>query len=201
MKVLHVVGARPNFMKIEPVMAEMERFPECFEQLLVHTGQHYDYLMSRAFFEDLQLREPDIHLDVGSGSHAQQSARIMMRFEEVLEAEQPDLVVVVGDVNSTLACALVASKLSTPVAHVEAGLRRPVVGDQGQAAAGGGHQRVLGLLLLGEAAARLQRVGDFLERGLDGLLVARHVLVAAHFRHVQVGPVTAAAEDRQGDAR
>jgi UDP-N-acetylglucosamine 2-epimerase (non-hydrolysing) len=122
MKIMNVVGARPNFMKIAPIMREMNRFPE-IHSLLVHTGQHYDFEMSQIFFQDLDLPKPDFHLDVGSGSHAVQTARVMMTFEKVLEQEKPDLVLVAGDVNSTLACALVASKLCIPVAHVEAGLR------------------------------------------------------------------------------
>ncbi len=123
MKILHVVGARPNFMKIAPIMAETARHPEQFSQRLVHTGQHYDERMSRAFFEDLRMPKPDIDLEVGSGSHAEQTARIMLAFEPVCMRERPDLVVVVGDVNSTLACALTAKKLGIAVAHVEAGLR------------------------------------------------------------------------------
>jgi UDP-N-acetylglucosamine 2-epimerase (non-hydrolysing) len=122
-KVLQVVGARPNFMKIAPIVEEMTRYPGRFQQVLVHTGQHYDDEMSQVFFDDLGLPEPDVYLGVGSGSHAQQTAQVMLAFESVLLEEQPDLVLVVGDVNSTLACALVATKLHVPVAHVEAGLR------------------------------------------------------------------------------
>ena len=120
---MHVVGARPNFMKIAPIMAEMGCYPDCWQQTLVHTGQHYDENMSQVFFEDLALPRPDIYLGVGSGSHAQQTARIMAAFEPVLLEEAPDWLIVVGDVNSTVACALVAAKLGVPVAHVEAGLR------------------------------------------------------------------------------
>jgi len=122
MKVTNVTGARPNFMKIAPLMKEMKKFPE-IHPLLVHTGQHYDEKMSKLFFEDLQIPKPDIDLEVGSASHAVQTARIMIAFEQVLLKEQPDLVVVVGDVNSTIGCALPAVKLHIPVAHVEAGLR------------------------------------------------------------------------------
>jgi UDP-N-acetylglucosamine 2-epimerase (non-hydrolysing) len=122
MKILTVAGARPNFMKVAPLMEEMARHPS-IERILVHTGQHYDATMSGAFFDDLQMSEPTHYLGVGSGSHAEQTARVMLEFEKVLVAESPDLVVVVGDVNSTLACALVAAKLRVPVAHVEAGLR------------------------------------------------------------------------------
>ena len=123
MKILHVVGARPNYMKVAPVLDEMARWPGRFEQVLVHTGQHYDNNMSRVFFEDLALREPDEYLGIGSGSHAQQTAQAMLAFEPVVVKHAPDWVMVVGDVNSTLACALVCSKLGIPVAHVEAGLR------------------------------------------------------------------------------
>ena len=123
MKIIHVVGARPNFMKIAPIMSEVAQQPDTFEQILVHTGQHYDANMSKVFFEDLGLPQPDIYLGVGSGSHAEQTARVMLAFEPVLLREQPALVLVVGDVNSTLACTLVAKKLHVPVAHVEAGLR------------------------------------------------------------------------------
>jgi len=122
MKVINVVGARPNFMKIAPLVEEMWKVAS-IRPLLVHTGQHYDLAMSGAFFEDLEIPEPDFFLGVGSGSHAEQTARVMVEFEKVLENERPDLVLVVGDVNSTLACALVAAKLLIPVAHVEAGLR------------------------------------------------------------------------------
>ena len=121
-KILAVVGARPNFMKIAPILWELARRPG-LEACLVHTGQHYDLRMSTLFFEDLHIPRPDIDLGVGSGSHATQTAEVLKRFEPVLIAEKPDLVMVVGDVNSTLACALAAAKLSIPVAHVEAGLR------------------------------------------------------------------------------
>ena len=122
MKIVNVVGARPNFMKIAPLIEEMKRYPQ-IEQILVHTGQHYDSNMSKLFFGELGIPEPDIYLGVGSDSHAKQTAEIMKRFEDVLIKEKPDLLIVVGDVNSTLACSLVASKLHIKVAHVEAGLR------------------------------------------------------------------------------
>ncbi len=122
-KILNVVGARPNFMKVAPIHRQMLRKPEIFEPILIHTGQHYDDRMSKFFFNDLGLPEPDVFLGVGSGSHAEQTARIMIEFEKVCLKYQPDLVLVVGDVNSTAACSLVASKLWIPVAHVEAGLR------------------------------------------------------------------------------
>ena len=122
MKIINVVGARPNFMKIGPLIDEMKKHIR-IESILVHTEQHYDENMSRLFFDQLKLPEPDIYLGVGSGSHAQQTARIMLEFEKVLIKEKPDLVIVVGDVNSTIACALTASKLQIKIAHVEAGLR------------------------------------------------------------------------------
>src|SRR5438105_11184333 len=122
MKILHVVGARPNFMKVAPVLAELKKVPRV-EQILVHTGQHYDPRMSDVFFQDLGMPAPDAHLGAGSGSHAQQTAKIMIEFEPVLLREKPDVVVVAGDVNSTVAVALVAAKLGIPVAHIEAGLR------------------------------------------------------------------------------
>lgn len=122
-RILHIVGARPNFMKIAPIMREMAKYPAEFEQILVHTGQHYDVNMSQVFFDELEMPRPDVNLEVGSGSHAQQTALIMQRFEPVVLEYKPDWVIVPGDVNSTLACALVASKLGVKVAHVEAGLR------------------------------------------------------------------------------
>ncbi len=121
MKLLLVVGARPNFMKVAPLLRRAKaRGHDCS---LVHTGQHYDENMSGSFFRDLQMPHPDRHLEVGSGTHAQMTAKVMMAFEPVVEELQPDVVVVVGDVNSTVACTLVCSKLMVPVAHVEAGLR------------------------------------------------------------------------------
>ncbi|MBN1136382.1 MAG: UDP-N-acetylglucosamine 2-epimerase (non-hydrolyzing) [Anaerolineae bacterium] len=122
MRILNVVGARPNLMKMAPIVAEMARHPE-IEQTLLHTGQHYDKAMSGIFFEQLGLPAPDIYLGVGSGSHAWQTAQIMIGFERVCQELRPELVVVVGDVNSTLACSITAVKLWIPVAHVEAGLR------------------------------------------------------------------------------
>jgi UDP-N-acetylglucosamine 2-epimerase (non-hydrolysing) len=110
-------------MKIAPIMREMSKFPQTFEQILVHTGQHYDALMSQVFFDELELPRPDVNLEVGSGSHSWQTAQVMLRFEPAVLSFKPDWVIVVGDVNSTLACALVCSKLGVRVAHVEAGLR------------------------------------------------------------------------------
>ena len=140
-RLLHVAGARPNFMKVAPVMAAVDAWNATkapgagevarrasdpgrhFFQSLVHTGQHYDDAMSDVFFRDLGLPTPDHYLEVGSGSHARQTAEVLRRLEPVLLAERPDLVVVVGDVNSTIAAALCAAKLQIPVAHIEAGLR------------------------------------------------------------------------------
>jgi UDP-N-acetylglucosamine 2-epimerase (non-hydrolysing) len=121
-KIICVAGARPNFMKIAPLMEAMKASP-LIEPILVHTGQHYDEKMSKLFFEDLEIPKPDIELEVGSGSHAVQTARIMERFESILIQEMPHLILVVGDVNSTIACALTAAKMTIPIAHVEAGLR------------------------------------------------------------------------------
>jgi UDP-N-acetylglucosamine 2-epimerase (non-hydrolysing) len=122
-KLVLVVGARPNFMKAAPILFELGRHAEEFRCVLVHTGQHYDARMSDIFFQDLGLPAPDKFLGVGSGTHAVQTAQTMIAFEPVLLAERPDWVVVVGDVNSTIACTLVAVKLGIQVAHVEAGLR------------------------------------------------------------------------------
>ena len=123
LKVINVVGARPNFMKVAPIVAAMKKRPSKFLPLVVHTGQHYDASMSDSFFRDLDLPQPDTHLEVGSASHAAQTAAVMERFEPVVLTEKPDWVLVVGDVNSTIACALVCVKLGVKVAHVESGLR------------------------------------------------------------------------------
>lgn len=123
MRVFNVVGARPNFMKIAPIHRAMNSNGNHYNARLIHTGQHYDERMSKLFFDDLELPVPDVYLGVGSGSHAEQTAKVMIEFEKVCLQERPDLVVVVGDVNSTMACSIVASKLRIPVAHVEAGLR------------------------------------------------------------------------------
>jgi UDP-N-acetylglucosamine 2-epimerase (non-hydrolysing) len=121
-KVILVAGARPNFMKIAPVIIQMRK-SRYLEPALVHVGQHYDQSMSGVFFEDLSIERPRVNLNVGSGSHAVQTAEAMKRFEEFILNEKPDLVVVVGDVNSTLAASLVAAKLNIKIAHIEAGLR------------------------------------------------------------------------------
>jgi UDP-N-acetylglucosamine 2-epimerase (non-hydrolysing) len=133
MKIISVVGARPNFMKIAPFIRAIEKYntqlpgsgsdKEAIEHLLVHTGQHYDDRMSRAFFQALNIPEADINLGIGSGSHAEQVGQTMIAFEQVLLKEQPDWVVVVGDVNATLACSVTAKKLEIKVCHIEAGLR------------------------------------------------------------------------------
>ena len=121
--VMCVVGARPNFMKMAPILRALAQHSPPIPALLVHTGQHYDTDMSKKLFVDLGLPQPDINLEVGSGSHAQQTAEVMRRFEPALDEHRPSCVLVVGDVNSTLACTLVAVKKDVPVAHVEAGLR------------------------------------------------------------------------------
>lgn len=123
LKILNIVGARPNFMKIAPVVREMRAREREFQPLIVHTGQHYDQAMSDSFFADLDIPAPDFHLEIGSHSHAVQTARIMTAFEPIVLQEKPDWVLVVGDVNSTIACALVCAKLNVKIAHVEAGLR------------------------------------------------------------------------------
>jgi UDP-N-acetylglucosamine 2-epimerase (non-hydrolysing) len=126
-KWLLVVGARPNFMKIAPLIRAVKAYNDSngagILPFLVHTGQHYDFNMSDAFFRDLDLPQPDLHLGVGSGNHGEQTGKVLIAFEKVLLEQKPDLVIVVGDVNSTLACALAAVKLHIPVAHVESGLR------------------------------------------------------------------------------
>src|SRR2546428_10568582 len=128
MKVLNVVGARPNFMKLALIVEEMKEVRD-LTSILLHTGQHYDDGMSDVFFRDLGIPIPDVYLDVGSGTHPEQTARTMLEFEKDCSREKPDLVVVVGEENSTTACAIAAAKLVIPVAHVAAGLRncdRPV---------------------------------------------------------------------------
>jgi len=123
MRIAYVVGARPNFVKMAPVIAELRRQMPEGSHILIHTGQHYDRLMSDVFLEELGVPAPDHMLGVGLASHAVQTARVMERIEPVLEEEHPDLVIVPGDVNSTLAATLVAVKLGIPVAHLESGLR------------------------------------------------------------------------------
>lgn len=131
MKIISVVGARPNFMKVAPIHRAIQKHNEFnkstnhpeINHLICHTGQHYDEKMSKIFFEDLELPEPDFYLGVGSGTHAEQTGKVMMEFEKVLLQEKPDYVLVVGDVNSTIACTLTAAKLHIKTIHVEAGLR------------------------------------------------------------------------------
>ena len=122
MKIFLIAGARPNFMKIAPIARAFDQQSQ-LRYKIVHTGQHYDANMSDVFFEELGIRQPDYYLGVGGGTHAQQTAKIMIGFEEICENDRPDLVMVVGDVNSTLACSIVAKKMQIKVAHVEAGLR------------------------------------------------------------------------------
>lgn len=128
MKIISVVGARPNFMKMAPIHKEFEKQSavggqQAVEHLICHTGQHYDEKMSKVFFNDLELPKPDFYLGAGSGSHAEQTAKIMIEFEKVLLQVKPDIVMVYGDVNSTVACSLVAAKMGVKIAHVESGLR------------------------------------------------------------------------------
>ena len=123
MKILVVVGARPNFMKVAPFLTELHKFPDEFDPLLVHTGQHFDFQMSEVFFADLDLPEPRYYLHAGNGNPAHQTAEIIDKLDPLLERENPDLVVVVGDVTSTPACAMAASKRDVAIAHIEAGLR------------------------------------------------------------------------------
>jgi UDP-N-acetylglucosamine 2-epimerase (non-hydrolysing) len=122
MKIINVVGARPNFIKIAPIMRQMRK-SSIIEPILLHTGQHYDIEMSKCFFQELNIPAPDISLEVGSDSHAKQVARIMERFDDVCDEQNPDVILVVGDVNSTMACSLVAAKKSIKIIHVEAGIR------------------------------------------------------------------------------
>jgi len=123
MKIITVAGARPNFIKIAPLCRAFNKKKDRFEHLICHTGQHFDKNMSKIFFEQLEMPEPDFNLGVSGGSHADQTARIMLEFEKIMNQHKPDLILVPGDVNSTLACSVVASKLGTKIGHVEAGLR------------------------------------------------------------------------------
>jgi len=123
MKIISVVGARPNFMKVAPIHKEFKIYEKKITSLICHTGQHFDEKMSKVFFDNLELPKPNFYLGVGSGSHAEQTAKIMIEFEKMLINEKPDMIIVVGDVNSTVACSLAAAKLNIKIAHVEAGLR------------------------------------------------------------------------------
>ena len=192
---IHVIGARPNYMKIAPLMESL-RTVEGLRQVLVNTGQHYDDMMARAFVRDLGLPTPDYDLGVGSASHAVQTARVMMEFEKICTAERPDLVVVVGDVNSTLAASLVAAKLLIPVAHVEAGLRsgdrtmpeeinRLVTDRISDLLLAPSPDAVENLRAEGEPAAKIHLVGNIM---IDSLL--RH-LPAATLDRIRDVPVTA----------
>ncbi len=122
-KIALIVGARPNFMKAAPIMKRLRELKEHFSPLLIHTGQHYDDAMSKVFFDDLNMPQPDVYLGIGSGSHAEQTGRIMLELEKTFLKEKPDMVIVLGDINSTMAGALAAAKLNIPIAHIEAGLR------------------------------------------------------------------------------
>ena len=121
-KIICVVAARPNFIKIAPLLEEFKKHKK-FKPILVHTGQHYDYNMSSSFFKELNIQKPDYNLGIKAGLHGEQTGKTMIEFERVCLKEKPQLVIVVGDVNATIACALVASKLHIKLAHVEAGLR------------------------------------------------------------------------------
>lgn len=123
MRIILVAGARPNFPKVAPILRSLRTFSDKFDPILVHTGQHYDYMMSQVFFDELGIPSPDIFLNVGSGTHAEQTGRVMIEFEKILDNLKPDMAMVVGDVNSTLACAVTAKKCQVKLAHVEAGLR------------------------------------------------------------------------------
>ena len=123
MKIITIAGARPNFIKIAPLCRAFSKRKDRFEHLICHTGQHFDRNMSKIFFEQLEMPEPDFNLGVGGGTHAGQTARIMIEFEKIMDQQKPDLILVPGDVNSTRACSVVASKLGTKIGHVEAGLR------------------------------------------------------------------------------
>jgi len=122
-KIMSVVGARPNFMKIAPFVRELSRFPDVFTHTLVHTGQHYDVSMSQSFFQALNIPAPDVDLEIGSGTHAEQVGRTMMSFEKVVQERKPDWIVVIGDVNATCACSITAKKEHIALAHIESGLR------------------------------------------------------------------------------
>jgi UDP-N-acetylglucosamine 2-epimerase (non-hydrolysing) len=122
-KIISVVGARPNFIKIAPIHKVFKNFRNKFDHKICHTGQHFDEKMSKIFFEELEMPEPDFYLGVSGGSHAQQTAGIMVEFEKILLQEKPDMIIVPGDVNSTMACSLVASKMGIKISHIESGLR------------------------------------------------------------------------------
>jgi UDP-N-acetylglucosamine 2-epimerase (non-hydrolysing) len=195
--IVHVIGARPNYMKIAPLMEALRAMP--YRQVLVNTGQHYDDMMARAFVRDLGLPTPDYDLGIGSASHAVQTARVMIEFEKVCETERPDLVVVVGDVNSTLAASLVAAKLQIPVAHVEAGLRsrdwtmpeevnRLVTDRLSDVLLAPSQDAVDNLLAEGEPAEDIHLVGNIM---IDSLF--RHLPAAALERVADRIPVTARA--------
>jgi UDP-N-acetylglucosamine 2-epimerase (non-hydrolysing) len=223
--IVAVVGARPNFVKMAPVVAELRtRLPRA-RHVLVHTGQHYDRLMSEIFFEELGVPEPSYLLDVGSGSHAVQTARVMERLEPVLERERPDLVIVPGDVNSTLAAALVAAKLDIPIAHLEAGLRsfdrtmpeeinRIVADELAELLFLHSHEAIDNLRAEGIGGRRMHFVGNTMIdslvavehrfRTLDaaaryGLAAGGYLLVTLHRPALVDGPLLTEVLDRLGD--
>jgi UDP-N-acetylglucosamine 2-epimerase (non-hydrolysing) len=123
LKIIIVVGARPNFMKAAPIMSALKNSGHQFNPMLIHTGQHYDDEMSKVFFDELKMPKPDVYLGIGSGSHAEQTGKLMIALEKAFTVEKPDIVMVLGDINSTMAAALTSAKLYIPVAHIEAGLR------------------------------------------------------------------------------
>src|SRR3954470_15239938 len=217
--VLSVVGARPNFMKTAPVIAALARRPDPVRHTLVHTGQHYDDAMSRIFLEELGVGAPDYMLDVGSGSHAAQTARVMERIEPVIESERPDLLLVPGDVNSTVAAALVAAKLGVMVGHIEAGLRsfdrtmpeelNRLLTDQlsdvlfihspeardNLAREGVPDERIhaVGNTMIDTLAAMRQRIGELDAPGAHGLPRGDYLVVTLHRPALVDGPLLATA--------
>ena len=196
--VLCIVGARPNYMKMAPLIGALRRHAGVPPALLIHTGQHYDAEMNERLFQDLQLPAPDLNLEVGSGTHAMQTAEIMKRFEPVLDTHRPACIVVVGDVNSTLACSLVAAKKQTPIVHVEAGLRSfdrampeeinrlltDQLADLLYTTERSAHEN---LAHEGVASQRVHFVGNLM---IDSLLVHRNRGVSTHeiLRRAQVSP-------------
>jgi UDP-N-acetylglucosamine 2-epimerase (non-hydrolysing) len=185
-KIHLVAAARPNFMKIAPLYHALSRERWCQAQI-VHTGQHYDYNMSESFFRDLKLPQPDFHLEVGSGSHGEQTGRVMIEYEKVAQSGRPDWVIVAGDVNSTLACALVGTKLGIPVVHLEAGLRsgdRSMPEEINRLATDAiadvlwtpSADADLNLLRENVPAAKIDRVGNFM---IDSYEMLREVIAAA----------------------
>jgi UDP-N-acetylglucosamine 2-epimerase (non-hydrolysing) len=223
-RIVYVVGARPNFVKAAPVIAALRARLPSARHVLVHTGQHYDRMMSATFLEELGVPEPDHFLAAGSGTHAVQTARVMVRIERVLEHERPDLAIVPGDVNSTLAATLVAAKLQIPLAHVEAGLRsfdrsmpeeinRIVADEFARHLFAHSHEAVANLLAEGIEAERIHLVGNTMIDSLrvmeprlrrlaacrrHGLAPAGYLLVTLHRPSLVDGPLLAGVMDRLG---